>query len=106
MILVHTQAEDGEKFVGRERTQKNTSLRPEVVNQLAAHGAMHSVGDICQIMNSNGRTVFAKAVGEDAVGGIGSAEVRDSRAKGLDAAECLNRNPVGAAVANVDGDSY
>src|SRR6266567_2321922 len=102
MVLIHMQAENGQKFLGRQRAQKNTSLGPEVVNQLAANAAVHSVGCICQITNSNAGTVFAEAVRQDAVGDVRSAEVRDNRAKCLDAAERLNRNRTRAAVANVD----
>jgi hypothetical protein len=67
---------------------------------------MHSVLNICEIVDRNSRTVFAKAIGEHAIGCISSAEVRDRGANGLDTPERLNRNGIRATVSNRDGEGY
>ncbi len=104
MVLIGMQSEDGEKFIGRERTQKEISLCAEVVNQLAADSAMHS--KISQIMNHDARAVFAEAVGEDAVGAVRSPEICDRWANGFDNTKGLNRDRTRPTVVSFDGDSY
>src|SRR5260370_40850512 len=104
MVLIGMQSEDGEKFIGRERSEKTLSLGAKVVNKLAADSAMYS--KISQIMNHDARAVFAEAVGEDAVGAVRSAESCDRWANGLDNAERLNRNRTRSEIVNFDSDCY
>src|ERR1700683_2987371 len=82
--------DDGEEAVGGENPQKQALLAIPVVDKLAAYGAVHALRSLSQIVNLQRRPVFAEAVGENTVSGLGGTEIDDLVSDRLDASDALD----------------
>src|SRR5579863_1295715 len=81
---------NGEEAVGGESSQEKALLTLAVVDELAADRAVQSFGSFAQVVNLQGRPVFAETVREYAVGLLITAQIDDVVSNGLDASHTLN----------------
>ena len=52
-----------------QRAEEQAFAAPAVVNELAAHGAVHAFRRVAELANRELRSILAIAIGQDAVGG-------------------------------------
>src|SRR5579863_1854521 len=81
---------NGEEAVGGESSQEKALLTLAVIDELAADRAVQSFGSFAQVVNLQGRPVFAETVRENPVSLLISTQADDVISNCLDASDTLN----------------